>query len=194
MHSEIPELVVKGLKIDPNIFTFKFACECKGDCCHHGVYTDLDEHHVILREHKALQELMDETQTTDIKAWFEAPEEDPEFNSGIAVGTEVHNGKCVFLNKEGHCVIQKLAYTRNEYQWKYKPLYCILFPLTIYEGALTIDDEHIARAKTCNIENPNGTVIFDYCTPEIKHLVGEENFLTMLEYRNTYFPIGRSVS
>ena len=34
---------INGLYIDPIIFTFKFACECTGECCHYGVFMDKKE-------------------------------------------------------------------------------------------------------------------------------------------------------
>ena len=43
------EKVIKGLKIDPLIFTFKFNCDCTGECCYYGVYTDSFEAKRILR-------------------------------------------------------------------------------------------------------------------------------------------------
>ena len=50
---------------------------------------------------------MDDTQTTNVDKWFEEPEEDEDFESGIAVGTELHNGKCVFLDRQGYCSAAK---------------------------------------------------------------------------------------
>ena len=122
----------------------------------------------------------------DISKWFEPPEEDEDFESGIAVGTEINNGKCTFLDKDGLCTLQKLAIEEGSYKWKYKPLYCILFPLTIYENALTIDDEHIDRLKTCNKNFAGGRTIYEACIEEIKHLFGEEGFKELEAYRAEY--------
>ena len=73
-------------------------------------------------------------------------------NDNVTIG---FINKCSFLDKEGLCVLQKLAIQEGKHAWEYKPMYCVLFPLTIYEGALTIDDEHIDRLKTCNVETSN---------------------------------------
>ena len=129
---------------------------------------------------------MDESQTTDTSKWFEAPEKDEDFESGVAVGTELHNAKCVFLDKEGLCTLQKLAILNNEPKWKYKPLYCILFPLTIYNGAITVDDEHIDRLKTCNKFPTAATTIYEACIEELKHFFGENGFAELEEYRKEY--------
>ena len=178
--------VIKGLKIDPNIFTFKFNCDCTGECCNYGVYTDSFEAKRILRIKKKIIENFDSSQCTDVSKWFEAPEEDEDFESGVAIGTEVIEGKCTFLDRKGLCTLQKIALEEDKYKWKYKPLYCILFPLTIYEGALTIDDEHIDRLKTCN-PNPNpDKTIFEYCTGELIHLFGKRGYLELKKYGQEY--------
>jgi Fe-S-cluster containining protein len=177
---------INGILIDPKIFTFKFTCKCGGECCNFGVYTDLNEYKGILNIKDKIIPLLDETQTKDTDKWFEAPEEDEDFESGVAVGTEIVNGKCTFLDKNGLCTLQKLALLENEHKWKYKPVYCILFPLTIYDGALTIDDEHIDRLNTCNSNSLQEMTIFDACSEELLHFLGEEGFTELESYKEEY--------
>ena len=177
---------INDLYIDPKIFTFKFKCKCSGECCHYGVYTDKKEHDQILELKDRVLELFDETQSKDVEKWFEPPEEDEDFESGVAVGTEVINGKCTFLDKNGLCTLQRLANLDGVHKWKYKPMYCILFPLTIYEGALTIDDEHIDRLKTCNAEPVIDTSIFEACTEELQHFFGEKDFNKLIKIKEDY--------
>ncbi|MFO7446295.1 MAG: DUF3109 family protein [Ignavibacteriaceae bacterium] len=174
--------IINGIKIDPAIFTFKFSCKCGGECCNYGVYTDLKEHELILSIQDKIIPLLDDTQPKEVNSWFEAPEKDEDFDSGIAVGTELYNGKCVFLDQNGLCTLQKLALIEGEYKWKYKPLYCILFPLTIFEGALTIDNEHIDRLKTCN-KNGRDISIFEACKEELIHFLGEKGYIELENYR-----------
>ena len=72
-------------------------------------------------------------------------------------------------------------------KWKYKPLYCILFPLIIYDGAITIDDEHLDRLHYCNkIENQPST-IYDACKEELEFLVGKDGMMELEDYRLEYF-------
>ncbi len=177
---------VDGLKIDPKIFTYKFSCKCNGECCLYGVFMDMGEAKNILSIQDKLIPLFDETQTKNTDKWFEPPEEDEDFESGYAVGTEINNHKCTFLDKNGLCSLQKLANNEGVYKWKYKPEYCILFPLTVYEGALTIDDDHIDRLKICN-KNPMPEMsIFDACREELIHFLGEEKFKKVEAYGKEY--------
>ncbi|MGQ9642786.1 MAG: DUF3109 family protein [Ignavibacterium sp.] len=179
----LKELFIKGIKIDPNIFTFKFGCRCNGECCHYGVYTDLKEHENILSIKDKIIPLMDETQSKNISDWFEPAEEDDDFESGVAVGTEIVNEKCAFLDKNGLCVLQRLALEEGEHKWKYKPIYCVLFPLTIYQNTLTIDDEHIDRLSYCNKFPISDSSIFDACKEELEFFFGKEGFEELLKYK-----------
>ncbi len=186
------EKVIKGYYIDPLIFTQKFVkmcdvCVCSGECCYYGVYTDKYEADKIIEMKERIKQSMDDSQTKDAKLWFEEPEEDEDFESGIAVGTELYNGKCVFLDKQGYCTLQKVAMEDGEFKWKYKPLYCILFPLIIYDGAITVDDEHLDRMHYCNkVENQDST-IYDCCGEELEYLLGKDGMKELREYRKEYF-------
>jgi Fe-S-cluster containining protein len=177
---------IKGLLIDPKIFTEKFICKCSGECCYYGVYTDYKEYEAILKIKDKIIPLLDETQSTNVSEWFEEPEDDKDFKSGIAVGTEVINDKCTFLDKDGLCVLQKYAIMQGEHKWKYKPIYCVLFPLTTFEGTLTIDDEHIERLPHCNIDPENKLTFFEACSEELRYFLGDKGFDELKKYRDEY--------
>ncbi len=177
---------INGLYIDPQIFTFNFHCACSGECCNYGVFTDLKEHDHIMSIKDKIIPLMDETQSKNIQEWFEEPEEDEDFDSGVAVGTEIINNKCTFLDKNGLCTLQKLALKEGEHKWKHKPIYCVLFPFTVFEGALTIDDEHIDRLKTCNASPVVGRSIYESAREELEYFLGPEGFEELEKYREEY--------
>lgn len=185
------EKKINGMFIDPRIFTQKFvkacdACICSGECCYYGVYTDKSDYEKIIGVKETIIKYLDDSQTKDATKWFEIPQIDNDFPSGIAVGTEVHNGKCVFLDKQGFCTLQKMAIAEGEFKWKYKPLYCILFPLVIFEGVLTIDDEHIADMHYCNKFENQLSTIFDHSRHELQFLFEEKGFQELLDYREEY--------
>ena len=186
---------INGYLIDPRIFTQTFVncCDiskCSGECCYYGVYTDKKESDNILEMKDKVINAMDDSQTKDVSKWFEAPEVDEDFDSGIAVGTELYNGKCVFLDKEGFCTLQKMAMSESEFKWKYKPLYCILFPLVIYNGAITIDDEHLDRMHYCNLKQNQESTFFEACSEELEFLLGKKGMTELKKYRNSYLKNG----
>jgi len=178
---------INGIKIDPLIFTFKFTCRCVGgECCNYGVYADFKEHEKILSIKDEIIELMDDSQTKNVDEWFEDPEKDDDFESGIAVGTNLINDKCTFLDKHGLCTLQRLGLSKGVHKWTYKPIYCVLFPLTVYQGALTVDDEHIDRLTSCNRYANESHTIFDSCREELNYLLGEDGFSELEQYRDEY--------
>lgn len=184
--NEVAPKIIKGLKIDPQIFTFKFSCKCTGECCHYGVYADLKEYETITAIQDKIIPLMDETQPTLPELWFEEPEPDTDFDSGVAVGTEIFNNKCVFLDKNGLCVLQRLANIEGVDKWEYKPHYCILYPFTIYENTLMIDTDHMNRLKTCNNQPHENTTMYEHCQDELIHLLGKDGFDELEKYRLEY--------
>lgn len=186
------EKIINGMYIDPLIFTQKFVkgcdvCICSGECCYYGVYIDKKEYEKIMSEKDKIIRHMDDSQTKSPEKWFEEPQADNDFPSGIAVGTEVHNEKCVFLDKQGFCTLQKMALAEGEFKWKYKPLYCILFPLVISEGVLTVDDEHLNDMHYCSKLVNQISTVYDCCKNELKFLLGEKGFEELDIYRKEYF-------
>ena len=189
--SEKFEKKIGQLYIDPLIFTQEFVkcCDvgiCGGECCYYGVYTDYKEYENILANKDRIIQSMDDSQTKDADKWFEEPEEDEDFDSGKAVGTEVYNRKCVFLDKQGYCTLQKIAIEDGDFKWKYKPLYCILFPLVIFNGAITVDTDHLKRLHYCSRRENQISTIYDCCKNELKYLLGEEGFAELEKYRTEY--------
>ena len=72
---------INNVLIDPRIFTYKFICNCQGECCNFGVFTDLKEYETILEIKEKLLPLFDETQSKNIDKWFEPPEDDEDFEN-----------------------------------------------------------------------------------------------------------------
>jgi hypothetical protein len=79
-----------------------------------------------------------------------------------------------------------LAVSEGKEKWAYKPIYCILFPFTVYEGMFTIDDDHIDRLNHCNKKNPTDLTIYESCREELEHFFGEEAFKMLEELKEKY--------
>ncbi|NWF90301.1 MAG: DUF3109 family protein [Ignavibacteriaceae bacterium] len=179
--------VINGIKIDPLIFTFKFTCQCTGgECCNYGVYTDYKEYEKIISLKNEIIQIMDDSQSKNSDDWFEEPEKDDDFESGLAVGTNIINEKCTFLDKHGLCSLQKLSLSKGLHKWAYKPIYCVLFPLVVYQGILTVDDEHIDRLTSCNRNHGASNTIFDSCKEELLYLLGAAGFEELESYQREY--------
>jgi hypothetical protein len=195
----IAPITVAGFRVDEIIFTHGFVhyCDiskCGGGCCHSGVYADLGERDLILEHASEIGQAMDETQDRDTDTWFDGEIiDDPDFQSGRAIGTEVHERDggisgftegCVFLDKRHFCSIQVAAVNAGLHRWAWKPKYCILFPVTVVEGILTYDDGHSEDLIYCG---PNGThnyvhSVFEAMREELQHFLGEKEFAKLESY------------
>ena len=77
---------------------------------------------------------MDPDQEHDTALWFEKETiPDTDYPSGRAVGTEVYNDRCVFLNSKGMCVLQKTAAAAGMDRYALKP-----FSAGCYPGRSTV--------------------------------------------------------
>ena len=187
-------IIINGLRIDTAIFSQGFvdACvipTCGGECCYTGVWADVKEKDTILNRQDIVLQYMDETQNRDVSQWFEKEiVEDPDFESGLCIGTEVYNGKCVFQMKNGFCVIQYAAIETGMYPWEFKPKYCVMFPIVVSEGVPTYDDDHSGEMHHCgiNCHQNHRRPVFESCAAEIEYAVGKEGFELLTKHYETH--------
>ena len=189
--SRIAPITVKGLKVDELIFTQGFVqyCDidkCGGGCCHSGVYTDTAEHQLVLEHAETIGRSMDETQNSDPETWFDGEwVDDTDFPSGRATGTAVHDRDggisgfkegCVFLDKRHFCSIQVAAAAEGLHRWAWKPIYCILFPVTVVEGTITYDDSHSEDLNYCGPRGSGTYVhsVYEAMQEELRYFLGDE--------------------
>jgi hypothetical protein len=181
-------LKVGRFVIDGGLFTKGFPsgggpCRCSSTCCAGGVLVDKTEHDVILAHHDLIARHMDETQVTDHMKWFESEEvHDTDFASGKAVGTEVINEKCAFLDKTGRCSIQLAAVSSGMHKWALKPLFCVLFPIEISNGVVSFDDMLQNQEACCSVGGEFDIPLFEGCREELEHLVGKEGYARMQDH------------
>ena len=109
-------------------------------------------------------------QPRDTRRWFSRRSvADADFPSGRAVHTRVKEGRCVFLNGEGRCVLQKAARPGLPL----KPFFCTAFPVTIAHGVLMLDDEDYRAGQPCCEATKGGPLtVFDTCGAELRHVLG----------------------
>ncbi|MFQ5888937.1 MAG: DUF3109 family protein [Gemmatimonadota bacterium] len=151
------------------------ATACDGYCCHSGVYLSLAQRDLILRHADAVRACMDPSQRQDPSRWFETEIlKDRDFEGGECVGTEATDRGCVFLNGEGLCVLQ-IASTLNRELPQLKPFFCRLFPITVVDGELTVDDHCQGERPCCSVFPEGGIPVVEACEPELRVVLdGEE--------------------
>jgi len=171
------------LQVDPYVFSAKFPERCRLDlcrsrCCRFGVWADLKEKDEILAQRELFEHLL-RPEAKDPDTWFGAVEPDKDCPTGMAVETMDIAGACAFFHPDHGCVLQKGAADAGLHEWHIKPRFCILFPLVVSEGELTIDEDmkSIWCMKQKNRTHPVALSV----RKEIRHLFGTELERKILE-------------
>ncbi len=152
-------------------------CTCSSNCCKGGVWVDVGQHEQIMSKKDRIKSQMDETQTTDETRWFgKEAVDDSDFPSGKAIGTEVVNDKCAFLDKLGRCSIQLAAVVDGKHKWEWKPLYCILFPVEVTDNIVGFDDMLQGSEACCTVGSDFEVPLFVACKDELTHLLGADGY------------------
>ncbi len=173
---------INGYTIDSKIFELGFqqGCSplcCKGKCCSDGVYLSLSDKQKIQDHTDIIKKYMDDTQILDERLWFENQiEPDADFGDGVCDSTQVHNNKCTFLNRDGHCVLQVAAENENMDKWAIKPFFCVAFPVVVSEKILTYDDMLEDVEPCCTAKNIYPEKFIDACKEEFLYILGEEGY------------------
>jgi hypothetical protein len=167
------------LKINRSVLEARYAEECstaacEGGCCRLGVLVDVAQRDEILAHVDLIQRAMDDSQERDPSQWFEDQErEDQDFPSGRAVGTQVRQSRCVFLDSAGRCALQTATIAAARPGLDLKPFFCTAFPVTIAAGALWIDELCLEMpARCCQPANAGPRDVLDVCEVELRHVLG----------------------
>ncbi|HTR80344.1 MAG TPA: DUF3109 family protein [Bacteroidota bacterium] len=176
-------------QIDPALFEQGFASgcgpfACESTCCAGGVYLDPAEKERILANKEIVKKYMDETQLKDEKGWFDNEIiDDSDFPSGKALGTEVVNNKCVFLDKSGRCSLQRAGTEEKLGRWALKPFFCVAFPITVEDNVVIYDDFPEHKPKCCAIVADPGSSLIEACKEELEFVLGHEGYKTLLQLK-----------
>lgn len=169
------------LKVGDDVFNTRYenGCSmynCRGRCCADGVDLDIVERDRILEHAHLIQPHMDETQDRNPQKWFQKKtHSDADFPSGECATTAVRENGCVFLNKDGYCVVH-IAESRLSKGFGYlKPFFCRAFPVCILNSTLCVDDEQCpAEHKCCGPVKNGPLTILDICAFELEFMLGAD--------------------
>lgn len=172
---------IPTLKVDPIVLnsTFGHGCSmsnCNATCCQHGVMVDLKERDNILENADLIKSYMEPDQQHDTAGWFDPEdEEDVDFPSGRAIGTQANDRGCIFLMKDGRCVLQFASAEEKVSKHTLKPFFCFAFPVTIETGVLTIDDPDFTnRPECCSMIDGGHHSVLEVCGEEFEFVLGKE--------------------
>ena len=134
---------IREAAVDYESFQQKLKiCElgkCRATCCHDGVILTEEE---VAGIGEALERGEDR-----LKAYGWRPENWLTTSSGRSRSVTLEGGsladdfpahfpktRCVFLDEEHRCVLQRLAIDEGQHPWKWKPISCWMHPLVLKPG------------------------------------------------------------
>lgn len=164
--------------------------ECQAWCCIGGVSVDLGEKEDILRHADWVKPYLP-ADRRDERGWFDGQDvADPEYPSGHVEGTTVVDDPthpagytCIFLRPEDRrCALQLAGAAAGLGRWGLKPFYCGLYPLTIENGVLCMDDENelYLEGGNCHRESSQVVPLHQLFHDEIVLAVGEERLQQLI--------------
>jgi Fe-S-cluster containining protein len=168
------------LKVDDDVFNTRYQKDCsmsncRGRCCADGVDLDIVERDRILEHAHLIHPHMDETQDRNPKNWFQTTHLDADFPSGECATTALKEEGCVFLNKDGYCVVH-IAESQAPKGFGYlKPFFCRAFPVCILNSTLSVDHEQCPDEHKCCGPVKNGSLtLLDICAFELEYMLGAD--------------------
>jgi Fe-S-cluster containining protein len=168
------------LKVGEDIFTTRYAkgcsmSNCRGRCCADGVDLDIADRDRILEYAHLIQPHMDETQDRNPANWFQKTHPDADFPSGECATTALKENGCVFLNKDGGCVVHIAESLAPKGFGYLKPFFCRAFPVCILNSTLSVDDEQCPDEHACCGPVKSGPLsILDICAFELEYMLGSD--------------------
>jgi hypothetical protein len=174
-HFPINEGALLAMKIDPLVFSARFPDRCRLElcgsrCCRFGVWADVAERDAIVASRDLFTPYL-RPEAADPESWFGATNEDGDCPSGLAVETMAVKGYCAFFNPACGCVLQKAAADAGLHEWHLKPRFCIMFPLVLLDGELTVDED--MKSLWCMREKNRTRPILHAVDREVRYLFGE---------------------
>lgn len=172
------------LQVDRRIFTDRIpaGCDlsrCRGRCCCEGVYVDLGERDRVLAHARELEPLMAGKRNRGSRRWFWGKWRDADAPSGWVCATRVERGRCVFQLEDGRCAPQVYAISRGMHPWALKSLNCIMYPLVVKDGVLTIEDVYQGR-NLCGTVHGAAVPYVRSCREELEFLLGKQGYAQLV--------------
>ncbi len=195
-------LIINGLGVDRRLLEAQPArrCDvaaCRGLCCSHGVWVDVEQKSDILR-HADLVRPHLPAWRQDEQLWFCDDEgADADFPSGRCDATSMvidlghpRGEACIFLRPDARCALQVASTVNGLHRWALKPFFCALYPLVICQGRLELDGENelyqaeACRSQLADSEHPLYLALKD----ELVLALGEEGHRQLCRHDKAHLP------
>jgi Fe-S-cluster containining protein len=176
-------------KIDPRLLETRAAgrClvqECRATCCGYGVYVDLADANRVMEEAEVIKPHLPPDRR-NVADWFDGVvKEDSDFPSGHKVGTQIipdpmipTGSRCVFLRPDQKCALQVASVAVKHHPWDLKPFYCCLYPVTLLDNGVELDEENEVYGLGGSCQRPASPVpLYKLLKEEMVLALGQEGY------------------
>ncbi|MBM3943501.1 MAG: DUF3109 family protein [SAR202 cluster bacterium] len=159
--------------------------QCRAMCCGYGVWVDLGDASRIIQEADVILPNLPQDRQ-DISNWFDGEvKEDADFPTGWKVGTNIApdptnpvGTHCVFQLPDHKCGLQVASVAAKRHPWDLKPFYCALYPVTLLDGTLQLDEENeiYREGGTCQSKTGVPVPLYILLKDELVLALGENGY------------------
>jgi hypothetical protein len=190
MPRQLEMVQIGALKVDSRLLEEQPVAWCRegtcpGSCCGYGVVTDLAEASRIVEEADLIAPHLGRD-SRDPAAWFVAEvKEDRESPSGYSLRTQVRKApdhptgtRCIFLRFDYRCGLQVTSAAAGRHPWDLKPFNCAIYPLTLVEDRLYLDDDSQMHREGhgCLRREAPPTPLYVLLRRELTHALGQQGY------------------
>lgn len=153
-------------------------------CCGFGVYVDLAFASRIVDEAEIIKPHLPPDRR-NVADWFDGEvKDDADFPSGAKVGTQIipdplnpAGTRCVFLRPDQKCALQVASVAAKRHHWDLKPYYCCLYPVTLLDNGLELDEENEVYGLGGSCQRPGAPVpMYKLLKDELVLALGQEDY------------------
>ncbi len=187
-------MIINGIRIHPSVLREEKIercqlVECLAACCTGGVWLDAQDVPHILERADAIKPFVPPDRH-DESAWFSEEEPDPDSASGRCAGTNIVDdpqrpGKtcCVFLRHDRRCALQVASEALGLGWPGIKPYYCAIYPMTVVDKTLMMDDETPLDFEGGGCRRPAAEArpMYQIYRPEAILVLGEDGYRELCE-------------
>jgi hypothetical protein len=121
----------------------------------------------------------------NVADWFDGVvKDDADFPSGTKVGTQIipdalnpAGSRCVFLRPDQKCALQVASAAAKRHPWDLKPFYCCLYPVTLLDNGLELDQENEIYSLGGSCQRPGAPMpLYKLLKEELVLALGQEGY------------------
>src|SRR5439155_18771883 len=120
---------------------------CHDSCCQYGATVEEPMVRKLLANAEALEAYVGRPRAQWFRDWME---DDPDYPGGRYTRTQVIDGACVFLNRNGRgCLLHRYCLEKGVEVHELKPFVCHMFPVWYADGTFQRPEEIADRTLVC---------------------------------------------